>query len=197
MITTGTFLRGRIHIGTTTTIAGGRAGRGAGDASRRAARARRARGRALQDRHAAAHRRPVGATATRSSARRARSSSSTTRGRTSGRRRAVRRRRDAPSGAAARAGSPSSARTGKQIIAENIARVGDVRRRDRVARPALLPVGRGQDRQVPRRRAAPALPRARGARHARAVRERAVDVAAGAGAARGAAHRARARARAR
>ena len=44
-------------------------------------------------------------------------------------------------------------------------RVGDVRRRDRVARPALLPVGRGQDREVSRRRAASALPRARGTRH--------------------------------
>ncbi len=67
--------------------------------------------------------------------------------------------------------------------------VGDVRRGDRVAGAALLPVGRGQDRQVPGGGAASDLSRARGARHDRAVRERALDVAAGAGAARDAAQR--------
>ena len=50
------------------------------------------------------------------------------------------------------AGSPSSAREGKAIIADAHRRVGDVRRRDRVARSALLSVGRRQDRQVSRRR---------------------------------------------
>jgi tRNA uridine 5-carboxymethylaminomethyl modification enzyme len=64
----------------------------------------------------------------------------------------------------------------------------DVRRGDRRARAAVLPVGRGQDPPLPRRGAAPALPRARGAGDARAVRERAVDVAPDAGAAPGAAH---------
>ena len=165
VITTGTFLRGRIHIGTD-------------DAHRRRARGRErrrrtspsssrrwARGGALQDGNAAAHRRALGATGTRSSARRARSSSSTTRGRTSGR--TPRRSADGTTRIphSCPAGSPSSAPTGKALIADAHRRVGDVRRRDRLARPALLPVGRGQDREVPRRRAASALPRARGARH--------------------------------
>ncbi len=73
-------------------------------------------------------------------------------------------------------------------------RVGDVRRCDRVARPALLPVGRGQDREVSGGGAASALPRAGGTRHGGAVRQRAVDVAAGAGAGGDTAHGARPRA---
>src|SRR5215213_5044956 len=49
VVTTGTFLRGRIHIGTTTRLAGGRA-----------ARAARCHRRPLQDRHPPADRRPLG-----------------------------------------------------------------------------------------------------------------------------------------
>ena len=52
--------------------------------------------------------------------------------------------------------------------------VGTVRRRHQQSGAALLPVGRRQDRQVPRRKAPPGVLGARRARHSRAVRERAL-----------------------
>ncbi len=74
-------------------------------------------------------------------------------------------------------------------------RVGDVRRRDGRARAAVLSEHRGQDRAIRRRRATPDLPRTRGSGHGRALRERALDLAAGGRATRDAAGDPRSRAR--
>src|SRR2546426_557000 len=60
---------------------------------------------------------------------------------------------------------------------------------------ALLSIGGGQDREVPRRQAPPGVPRTRRTRHTRAVRERAVHFPARPGAARVPARRAGSRAR--
>ena len=53
-------------------------------------------------------------------------------------------------------------RGGQRNHSDEHCRVRDVRRRDLVARSAVLPVGRRQDREVSGRRAAPAVSRARG-----------------------------------
>ena len=62
------------------------------------------------------------------------------------------------------------------------ASLGDVFRADRGHRAALLPVDRRQDRQVSRQDAAPVLPGAGGAEHARGLRQRHVHLAADGGA---------------
>ena len=165
----------------TTKIGGGRAGESA--ATHLAEQLERAgsRRRAVQDRNAAAHRRPLGGL------RRARAPGERDRAvrlfvvallARSPRRRGERTRHPVQLpcwitflGEAGKADHPGEHR-----------QLGDVRWRDRVARSALLPVGRGQDRQVSGRGTPSAVPRAGGARHDGAVRQRVVDVAAGAGA---------------
>ena len=71
-------------------------------------------------------------------------------------------------------------------------RVGVVRRSDQRSRAEVLPIDRGQDRQVPGGSAPPGLPRARGPRHDRDVCQRSLDVASAGRAARVSANGARA-----
>ncbi len=66
----------------------------------------------------------------------------------------------------------------KRIIQEHLLPVGAVWRCHQRERPSLLPVDRRQDRQVPRCRAAPGLPRARGTGDFRAVCEWSLDLVA-------------------
>ena len=176
VVTSGTFGRGRIHIGTDRQVPGGRAGE-------------------APTTHLAEQLEALGLTGgrfktgtppridgrsvdfARSSGRRARSISSTIPGRTSGRRR-ERRRTGLATRRSCRAGSRSSG-GGQADHRGAYWRVGHVRRRDRIARTALLPVGRRQDREISRGRATSALPRAGRTRHGGAVRQRPLDVAAG------------------
>ena len=154
-------------------------GRRSDDASRGADRRARDHTVALQDGHAAAHRGKHRRSVACCSVRIPRSATSTTPGPHSGTApRQFVRLEQAPcwitfAGAAT-----------KEIVATHLERIGDVRRRDRLARAALLPVDRRQDFPVPRRRAASAFSRARRPRHERDVRERPLDIAAGRGAAR-------------
>ena len=153
MLTTGTFLSGLIHVGLRE-LRGRPCGRSAGeDAGRAAARAGAA-GRAPEDRHAAAARRPhdrlLGAR--RAAGRRSRRRCS----------RFIGRPRDASAPAALldhahqRAHARDHPRRPRPLAA--------VHRRHRGRRSALLPVDRGQGRALRRARQPPDLPRARGPR---------------------------------
>ena len=164
VLTVGTFLGGRIHVGLEQ-YAGRPRRRSAVEPPRREAARAAVPRRPAQDRHAAAHRRPQHRLH-----------------RPAG---AARRRAGAGVLVSSACAPSTRARCCCHITATNertheLIRAGDrpladVHRRHRGRRPALLPVGRGQGRALRRQGLAPDLHRARGPRHARGLPERHLD----------------------
>ncbi len=163
VLTVGTFLGGRIHVGLQS-HAGGRAGDPAGESSRRAiARAASAR-RPPEDGHAAAHRRPQ-----RRLRRIARAA----------------QRRSAPGVLLPRHPRPAPApaslphhrhqRAHPRHHSRRDLALAPVHGNDRGRRTALLPVGRGQGRALCRPDVASDFHRTGGARHARGLSEWNID----------------------
>ena len=184
IITTGTFLRGRIHVGDAQ-YDGGRAGEAPSRGLSASLRVARLSAGAPQDRHALPARRAHHRLAPAS--RRSRATSRCRASPTTDRRRRCR-------------SAPATSRTHRRDARAHprqpapLAAVWPRALADR-RRAALLPVDRGQGGALRRQAAPPDLPRARGARHARGLSQRHLHVAARRRAARARAHHPRARAR--
>ena len=146
------------------TVAGRPRGRSAVEPARRAAARTAAARRSPQDRHAAAHRRPLD---------RLHRAAGAAGRRTRARVLVPRSPREHPRQVCCHI-TATNERT-HELIRVGHRPLADVHRRHRRRRPALLPVGRRQGRALRRQAVAPDLHRARGPRHARDLPERHLD----------------------